>query len=121
MVLHRDTVASTNKTSRNKRERDVGTNAALTYKGDWSYDCMFFPRWPVYQQRSSTEPKKSNWCKDEEVEMDEEEGKKRRTEEEECAFGRRKIIFRTWASIGANNSSNFFKSDFKWHYICSEA
>lgn len=36
-------------------------------------------------------------------------------------FSAQKIIFHTWASIGANNSSNFFKSDFKWHYICSEA
>lgn len=42
-------------------------------------------------------------------------------EEEEGVFGAQKIIFHTWASIGSNNSSNFFKSDFKWHYICSEA
>lgn len=42
-------------------------------------------------------------------------------EEEGGVFGAQKIIFHTWASIGSNNSSNFFKSDFKWHYICSEA
>lgn len=42
-------------------------------------------------------------------------------EEVERVFGVQRIIFHKLASIEANNSSNFFKSDFKWHYICSEA
>lgn len=63
--------------------------------------------------------------KDEEAEIDEERRKREREgrglEEVDGVFGAQKIIFHTWASIGANNSSNFFKSDFKWHYMCSEA
>lgn len=59
--------------------------------------------------------------KDEAAEIDGKKKKKKGVEEVEGLFSAQKIMFHTWASIDANNSSNFFKSDFKWHYICSEA
>lgn len=59
------------------------------------------------------------WC--ETKKLNRWRGEANGVKEVEEGFGVQRFIFYTLTSIGENNFSKFFKSDFKWHYICSEA